>query len=242
METIYRVIIQPKGIASNQLAKSIGVTQTTAWKMLHRIREMLKEYNVDVKLSGIVQADEAFIGGKNKNRHWDKKVKNSQGRSFKDKTPVLGLLQQEEYEYVERPHKKITGRTVRDKIITRRGRLFCKVIPDTKGKHIRPIVYQMVERGSILVSDEWQGYNGLDGTYQHEIVNHIAKQYVNEAGFTSNAVENRWSILKRMIIGTYHKVSRKYLQRYVDELVFRQNNRHLKGYELLAAAMQNCGR
>ncbi len=203
---------------------------------------MLKEYNVDVKLSGIVQADEAFIGGKNKNRHWDKKVKNSQGRSFKDKTPVLGLLQQEEYEYVERPHKKITGRTVRDKIITRRGRLFCKVIPDTKGKHIRPIVYQMVERGSILVSDEWQGYNGLDGTYQHEIVNHIAKQYVNEAGFTSNAVENRWSILKRMIIGTYHKVSRKYLQRYVDELVFRQNNRHLKGYELLAAAMQNCGR
>jgi hypothetical protein len=89
---IYLVLSDKKGISSVQLSKSISVTQSTAWFMLHRIRYMLRIRMLRDSLEGLIQIDETFVGGKNKNRPWHKKVKYSQGRSFKDKTPVLGLL------------------------------------------------------------------------------------------------------------------------------------------------------
>jgi transposase-like protein len=233
---IYLLVSRKKGISSVQLSKDINVTQTTAWFMLQRIRYMLKDKVLESKLSGTVLIDETFVGGKNKNRHWDKKVKQSQGRSFKDKTPVLGILEQEVSVVEERPHKLIPGKTVMEKTIIKPGRLFCKVIPNTKAKTIKPIVYQTIERGSIIVTDEWQAYDGLSGIYDHHVVNHKLQQYSNN-GYSSNGVENAWSILKRSIIGTYHQVTRKHLHRYVAEFTFRYNNRLLKGKDLLLTSL-----
>jgi transposase-like protein len=235
---IYLLTSRKKGISSVQLSKDINVTQTTAWFMLQRIRFMLKENVLESKLSGTVLIDETFVGGKNKNRHWDKKVMNSQGRSFKDKTPVLGILEQEVSVIEERPHKLIPGKTVKEKTIIKPGRLYCKVLPNTTAKTIRPIVYKMIERGSIVVTDEWQAYDGLNGIYEHHVVNHKLQQYSSD-GYSSNGVETAWSQFKRTIIGTYHQVTRNHLHRYVAEFTFRYNNRSLKGKELLVAALNN---
>ncbi|MBX9449813.1 MAG: IS1595 family transposase [Taibaiella sp.] len=236
--TIYLLVTRKKGISSIQLSKDIGVTQKTAWFMLHRIRFMLRDSIIENKLKGIIQLDETFVGGKNKNRHWDKKVKNSQGRSFKDKTPVFGMLEQEESYYIERPHKVIEGRTVREKVVTKRKTLRCKVVKNTRAKTLKPIIYQSVERGCTIVTDEWQAYNGLNGIYEHYIVNHKEKQYATD-GYSSNGVENVWSHFKRAIIGVYHNVSRKHLHRYVSEFEFRYNNHLLKGEELMQTAFVN---
>lgn len=233
---IYLVVSRKKSISSVQLSKDINVTQTTAWFMKHRINFMLKERVLENKLSGTILIDETFVGGKNKNRHWDKKVKNSQGRSFKDKTPVLGILEQDEYYVIERPHKTIPNRTVKEKIVTKPGKLYCKVIPNTKAKTLKPIVYQTVERGSTIVTDEWQAYDGLNGVYEHHVVNHKLQQYSCD-GYSSNAVETAWSQFKRTIIGTYHRVSRRHLHRYVAEFTFRYNNRSLKGNDLLVTSL-----
>lgn len=190
-----------KGISSVQLSKEISVTQKTAWFMLQRIRNC---FGIDDNemLDGIIESDETFVGGKNKNRHKDKKVPMSQGRSFKDKTPVLGLLE-------------------------RGGRLRCFVIPNTQAKTLQPIIRKNVEKGSVFISDEWLGYNGLHSDYDHHVVDHAKKQYVDfdNPEIHSNTIEGFWSILKRGYNGIYNWWSRKHMQRYVDEFVFRYNFR-----------------
>lgn len=201
-----------KGISSIQLAEQIGTTQRTAWYMLQRIRGTLLQD--DRMLTGEVQSDESFIGGANKNRHKDKKVTNSQGRSFKDKVPVMGLY------HVE----------------TKTVRAF--VIKDTGAAELRPILIENIKQGATLMSDEWVGYNGLSSYYAHRVVNHAGKQYVNE-GATTNAIENFWSHLKRMIFGNYHWTSRKHLQLYVNEEVFRFNTREMKSISRLEYALNN---
>ena len=236
--SIYLVVTRKKGISSIQLSKDIGVTQKTAWFMLHRIRFMLRDDVIHNKLNGVIQCDETFIGGKNKNRHWDKKVKNSQGRSFKDKTPVFGMLQQEQSYYIERPHKVIAGKTVTEKVIVNHKKLLCKVVNNTQANTLKPIIYQAVQKDSIIVTDEWKAYNGLNTTYQHYIVNHNNKQYAND-GYSSNGVENAWSHFKRSIIGVFHNVSRKHLHRYVSEFQFRYNNHLLKAQQLMENAFIN---
>lgn len=162
---IYLLVARKKGVGSVQLSKDIAVTQKTAWFMLQRIRFMLRGGVMQNKLSGIIQCDETFVGGKNKNRHWDKKVKNSQGRSFKDKTPVFGILQQEQSYYIERPHKVIAHKTLIQKIITKNKSLRFTVVSNTKT--LKPIIYQTIQSQNIVITDEWQAYNGLDATYQH---------------------------------------------------------------------------
>lgn len=185
-----------KGISSLQLSREIGVTQKTAWFMLQRIRESFKESN-ESELSEEVEMDETFVGGKNKNRHKDKKVKNSQGRSFKDKTPVFGMVQ-------------------------RNGKMVAKVVMNTSAEQLTPIIQKYVNLNSIIYTDEWHGYKEADKMYEHYFVDHASRQYVNGT-VTTNRIEGAWGILKRMIIGIYHYTSRKHLQRYVDEFVFRYN-------------------
>lgn len=196
---IYIFTSHKKGISSHQLAKDLDVTQKTAWFMLQRIRYAMEHSSFLKKMEGEVQVDETFVGGKNKNRHHDKKVKNNQGRSFKDKTPIMGLISD--------------------------GRVRCTVVTDTKAGSIQPIVLNQVEHGSTVYSDEWGGYTGLNRYYNHEIVDHGRGQYVSDTGATTNAVEGFWSHLKRGIIGIYHQVSRKHLQGYANEFVFRYNFR-----------------
>ena len=187
-----------KGISSHQLAKDLGISQSSAWFMLGRIRHSFS-VKMDIKLRGEIQLDESFIGGRNKNRHADKKVKESQGRSVKDKTPVFGVM------------NECGVRTI--------------VVPNTQAKTLKPIIESMVEKGSIVVTDEWGAYNGLKKNYQHEVIKHNEEQYVNENGFSTNALEGFWSLLKRGIFGIYHQVSPKHLSEYCDEFAFRYNTR-----------------
>ncbi|WBX95746.1 IS1595 family transposase [Chryseobacterium gambrini] len=205
---IWLVTSHKKGISSIQLGKDIGVRQATAWFMLQRIRACFGIENSN-ELEGIVECDETFIGGKNKNRHKDKKVKNSQGRSFKDKTPVMGMLQRD-------------------------GKMNAFVVPDTKRKSIQPLVCRYVNpETTTLISDEWLGYTGLDKYYDHRIIDHSKKEYVSlqNNSIHTNNIEGSWNILKRSVSGMYNHVSKKHLQKYVDEFVYRFNLRKVTDQE-----------
>lgn len=189
-----------KGISSIQLSKDISVTQKTAWYMLHRIRECFYSENQH-KLDGEVELDETFVGGKNKNRHKNKKVKKCQGRSFKDKTPVLGMLE-------------------------RGGNVVCRVVKNTSKKSLTAPILRTVKRSATLFTDEWCGYDTVGKVYSRRIVDHGKGQYVDGDAYTNN-IEGFWSIVKRSIIGIYHKTSRKHLHRYMNEYVFRYNTRSM---------------
>lgn len=181
--------------------------------MAHRIRFALKTKSFDAQMDGIVQADETFMGGKNKNRHADKKVPDSQGRSVKDKTPVLGMVDDE-------------------------GRVRTQVIPNTQAATIKPIIKQMVKEGTILVTDEWQAYRDLRKQYLHVVVNHNEGKYVN-GPYSTNRIEGFWSLLKRGVYGIYHQVSAKHLHRYCDEFSFRYNSREVNAVERFEASIQD---
>jgi len=150
-------------------------------------------------LKEVVEIDETFIGGKNKNRHWNKKVPNSQGRSWKDKTPVLGMLERD-------------------------GNLITKVVPNTQKDTLEPIISVNIKKGSEVYTDEWHAYRDLDQQFNHQIVNHSISQYVNK-NVSTNSIECFWSHLKRGINGTYHWISKKHTQKYTDEFTLRFNTR-----------------
>jgi len=168
--------------------------------MLQRIRKCFDiENNND--LDNDVEVDETYVGGKNKNRHKSKKVKHSQGRSAKDKTPVVGMIE-------------------------RSGKLNARKVDDVKKKTLTKEIVRCVKKSANLYTDEWVGYNGVAKLYKHAMVNHGQGEYVNGDAHT-NTVEGFWSLLKRGIVGIYHFVSRKHLQDYVDEFVFRYNTREM---------------
>ncbi|MBR1712487.1 MAG: IS1595 family transposase [Alloprevotella sp.] len=195
---MYLISSHKKGIASHQLARDIKVTQKTAWFILHKVRTL---YGQTVnELSGEVECDEAYIGGREKNKHESKKTEGTQGRSTKTKTPVFGMIE-------------------------RGGKLVAKKVKNTKGNTLSPIIRQIVKPGSRIFTDEFIGYHSLyDSEYTHAIVHHNAKEFVVGDAYT-NSIEGFWGQLKRSIFGIYHFVSAKYLQRYVDEAVFRYNTR-----------------
>lgn len=222
---LYEFSSHKKGISSHQLAKDIDVTQKTAWFLLHRLRYAFDHPDFKETLKDDVEIDETFIGGKNKNRHKDKKVQNSQGRSFKDKTPVLGMIERQKYTIIKRPHKIIKGEIVSEKIISKESKLICEVVPDTKQQTVDPIVKLNIQAGTNVYTDEWDAYSGLKSTYNHSMVNHGAKQYVNGMAHTNN-MECFWSHLKRGINGIYHWVSEEHLQSYANEFTLRFNTRH----------------
>lgn len=197
---MYLFASHKKGISSVQLAKDIGISQKSAWYLLDDLRDGLEQSNfIKELLKGLVEIDETFIGGKNSNRHKNKKVPHSQGRSWKDKVPVLGMLE-------------------------RNRTLIAQVVPNTQQSIIEPIIKSYVKKGANIHTDEWLAYQNLHQWFNHQIVNHRRKQYVNGEA-TTNRIENVWSHLKRTIYGTYHWVSKKHLQKYVDEFTFRYNTR-----------------
>jgi len=199
---IWLITSHKKGISSVQLSKDIGVTQKTAWFMLHRIRNCFG-FDNDNDLTGVVEVDETYVGGKNKNRHNSKKVKNSQGRSTKDKAPVFGAVE-------------------------RGGKLNAKHVSDVGMRTLTNEIVATVADATIY-SDEWLGYKSLKRIYDHKHVKHGNGEYVNGKIHT-NTIEGFWSQLKRGIFGIYHFTSVKHLQNYVDEFVFRYNTR--KGNEV----------
>jgi transposase-like protein len=196
---IYTFSNHKKGISSMQLHKDLGVTQKTAWFILSRIRPTFAN-NIDFEFDGITQVDETYVGGKNKNRNKDKKIKNTQGRSLKTKVPVFGMLNE--------------------------GLVYTQVVENTKGCTLKPIIKSKLKEGATLVTDGWVGYKGLDKYYKHKVIPHNKGQY-KKGAYHTNSIEGFWSMLKRGIIGIYHVTSRKHLHKYCDEFAYRYNTRHM---------------
>lgn len=194
------VLNAKKGLSARQLGRDIEVTKDTAWFMLMRLRKAFVEYGE--LLEGIVECDETYLGGKNKNRHTDKKTKGGQGRGGSDKTPVIGALQRD-------------------------GKVKAQKSKDVSGKTLRSFIKQNVKEGSVIHTDEWRSYNGLSKSYLHYVINHGSGEYV-KGDVHTNTLEGFWALLKRGVVGQYHYVTEKYLNRYIDEFCFRYNNRKNK--------------
>jgi transposase-like protein/IS1 family transposase len=191
------MLASKKGMSALQIMRYMGFgSYKTAWLMCHKIRTALIE---DIgKLGGIVEVDESFIGGKDKNKHWDGV---SRGRKHRpsNKTAIIGAVQ-------------------------RKGNVVARVIGQVSSDACQTFVREMVSnKVSLLVTDESRVYDGLTG-YKHQTVDHHRKQYVVGAVHT-NTIEGFWSIFKRGIVGSFHKVSAKYMPLYVAEFQFRYNNR-----------------
>lgn len=233
---IYFITSHKKGISSCQLAKNLGVTQKSAWFMAQRIRFALK-LKTPIEMDGIIQVDETYMGGKNKNKSYANKIANSQGRSLKSKTPVFGMVETGEYEMIERLHKIIKGKTVFEKVITKESFVFTEVIPNTKGATIKPIIGSIVNKGSAVVSDEWKAYKNMSKDYLHVVVNHTQAEY-SRGGFHNNGIEGFWSLLKRGVYGIYHQVSPKHLDNYCDEFAFRYNTKNINDSQRFNLSMK----
>lgn len=195
---IYLITSHKKGISSLQLHKDLHVPQKTAWFMLQRIRKCFEFENNNI-LNNSVEVDETYIGGRNKNRHANKKVENSQGRSTKDKTPVLGMIE-------------------------RYGKVNAKIVENVQADTLTREIIKSVRESANIYTDEYLGYNRISQFYLHAVVRHKISQYVDGLAFTNN-IENFWSLVKRGLLGIYHFTSKKHLQRYLDEFVFRYNTR-----------------
>jgi hypothetical protein len=186
------------GISSYEIARDVKVTQKSAWFMLHRIRLAMRDEFFGSKLDGEVEGDETFIGGKARNMHVSERKRRITGTGGKDKTAVVGILE-------------------------RGGKVRASVIPNRRRKVLQDEVRKHVTAGAALYTDALMSYEGLAGEYAHQVVDH-ATQYVDGRVHT-NGLENFWSLLKRGISGTYVSVEPFHLFRYLDEQMFRFNNR-----------------
>jgi transposase-like protein len=201
LPAMWLVVNAKNGISSMEISRSLGITQKSAWHMAHRIRFALHQGSFDSMLSGEVEADETFIGGKARNMHISKRERRITGTGGKDKTAVMGLLE-------------------------RGGKVRTAVVPNRKRHALQAQVKKHVKAGSALYTDALLSYGGLASDYAHEVVDH-AVQYVNGRVHT-NGLENFWSLLKRGIAGTYVSVEPFHLFRYLDEQSYRFNNRATK--------------
>ena len=192
---IYVLETSRKGISSVQLAKEVGITQKSAWFMLHRLREAC---DVEVApLSGEVEIDETWIGGRKSRMHYERKKKLPPG-PYGGKVPVLGLRERES------------------------GRVIAYPIENTGIDTLSVNVLANVEEGSTVFTDDHKGYNRLNNWYDHRSVNHTGWQFA-DGDTTTNRIESIWAVLKRGYKGVYHYMSPKHLERYVNEFVFRLN-------------------
>jgi transposase-like protein len=190
-----------KGMSAHQIHRMIGTgSYETAWYMCHRICVAMKN-SAKGQLFGEVEVDETFVGGLAKNRHKSKKFKGGgTGGIGSGKTPIVGE-------------------------ISRKGKVTPRVVESVDGATLKGFVRQAVsEKVTLLVTDQWVGYRGLSPSYPHEVINHAEGEYVVGAVHTQN-IESFWSLIKRGIIGNFHKVSAAYLPLYVNEFEFRHNTR-----------------
>ena len=209
---IHTMLTSKKGVSAHQIYRTMGFgSYRTAWHMCHRIRAGLadKEFR---KLMGIVEVDETFVGGKAKNRHWDKRGGGA-ATGGSGKAIVAGA-------------------------VSRKGNVVARVISDVRAATLETFVREAVSTDvSLLCTDKWGGYKHLNREFPHETVDHAAGQYVVGAVHTQT-IEGFWSIFKRGVVGTFHKVSAKYLPLYVAEFQFRYNNR--ANPDIFGEAIKGC--
>jgi transposase-like protein len=199
LHAMYLLVTARKGISSLQLSKEISVTQKSAWFVLHRLREACSSELE--QLQGIVEVDEVYIGGKESVKHARKKLK--AGRGSVGKIPVLGMRQ-------------------------RGGKTVAKVIHATDEASVRAALFEHVEPGSELHTDEAAVYRSTHGvTWSHKSVNHSAGEYVR-GNVHTNGIDSVWAVLRRGLHGVYHQCSKKHLNRYVQEFSFRLGDGNCK--------------
>lgn len=198
---IYLMSESKKGMSALQLKRTLKVAYKTAWYLCHRIREAVKDADSSL-LSGICELDETFVGGKAKNMHKAERARKIHGRGGADKAMVLGAIER--------------GGKVRLDVAINRDRETLKAF----------IAAKLADETTAIMTDDFPAYDGCgDANTRHQTVNHSAKEYVRGDVHT-NTMENVWSLFKRSIIGSYHQISVKHLDRYLDELEFRFNNRN----------------
>ncbi|MGH7924600.1 MAG: IS1595 family transposase [Candidatus Binatus sp.] len=209
-KVLHLMLVSKKGISAMQIHRMIDSgSYKTAFYMCHRLRAGLSDPDFR-KLMGIVEIDETYIGGKDKNRHWNKKVG---GRGTAGKIPVVGA-------------------------ISRKGNVVCKMIEDADTETLTRFVRKTVsDKVDLVATDEHSGYRYLGWAMPHEKISHSSGEYVRGNVHTQN-IESFWSLLKRGIIGTYHNVSKKYLPLYLNEFQFRFNNRKEK--DIFGKAIAGC--
>jgi transposase-like protein len=204
LPAVWLVVNCKNGISSWELHRALGVTQKSAWFMLHRIR-LAMQCGSFVKLGGeggIVEVDETYIGGKARNMH----AKDRRRRNVKDigaKAMVMGAIE-------------------------RGGKVYAKVVPNRRKETIKEMIFPAIEKGTVVHTDEFPAYvyAAKDSEFEHKVINHLEK-YV-DGNIHTNGIENFWSLLKRGLGGTYIAVEPFHLFRYVDEQAFRFNNRATK--------------
>jgi transposase-like protein len=221
LPALWLVVNCKNGISSYEMGRALKVSQRCAWFMNHRIRLAVQTGTFD-KISGEVEVDETFIGGKARFMHKGKRAQKITGRGPMGKTAVMGLLER----HGEDGHSTIK---------------VAKVVPNTKRKSLSPEVRAHVEAGSEVFTDTLMSYSDLGAEYVHGVINH-AEKYV-EGKIHTNGMENFWSLLKRSIKGTYVSVEPFHLFRYLDEQTFRFNSRKMSdGQRFLRAAQGIIGR
>lgn len=199
---VWMIANAKNGISSCEIARALGVTQKSAWFMLHRVRTAMQTGTFE-KLNGIVEADETYIGGKAENMHqWDRIKSGVQGRGTVGKAIVFGLLE----------------RTTGDKT----SKVKTRVVKSTKKRTLQPEIRNSVEAGTTLYTDALRSYRGMD-EFVHQYIDH-ATEYVR-GNVHTNGIENFWALFKRSLRGTYVNCDVEHLSRYLDEQVFRFNNR-----------------
>ena len=199
---IWLLTNHPKGIASTTLARDLGITQKSAWFVLHRLRYAARTQSFNAPLSGTVEIDETYVGGKGFNRHKSERRKRKGKAGVVNKTPVIGAVQRD-------------------------GEVVAQVLADGFSvDHAMNFIQSVASNADRIVTDAHPAYTAMYGVPPYEMVNHHAGEYVRGDVHT-NTIESVWALLKRQIVGTHHWVCRKHLQQYVSEMTWRMNRRRL---------------
>jgi transposase-like protein len=210
LASIWLIANSKNGISSHELGRAVGITQKSAWHVLHRIRLAMQTGSFE-RLSGTVEVDETFIGGLARNMHKDVRKRKITGTGAKNKAKVLGMIE-------------------------RGGKVRAEVVPDTKTATLQGRVRDRIESGASVYTDSYHAYTGLVDDYDHRTVDH-AVQYVDGQVHT-NYIENFWALLKRGLHGTYISVEPFHLFRYLDERMFTFNQRDRDDFGRFATVLR----